>query len=60
MKAQKIVIKFAIPEDFLVKKVRTNMSSVDITNFSSWPDSFQTHAMISRYVSVILGTDSDD
>jgi len=43
-----------------MKKIGTDMSSIDIANFNSRPYCFQTHAMISRYVSVILGTDGND
>ncbi|KYN22826.1 hypothetical protein ALC57_04608, partial [Trachymyrmex cornetzi] len=51
---------FKIPKDFLMKKISTDMSSIDITNFSSRPYSFQTHTMISWYISIVLGTDSND
>ena len=50
----------SLPEDVLFEQVRTDVSPVQISDFTSWPDLLQTEDSCARDVGVLFGLDHDD
>ena len=49
-----------LPEDVLFKQVCTDVSSIQISDFTSRPDLLQTEDPCTRDVGILFGLDYDD
>lgn len=50
----------SLPEDILFEQIGTDVSSIQISDFTSWPDLLQTEDACTRDVGILFGLYADD
>lgn len=53
-------IIYGLSEDVLFKQVCTDVSSIQISDFTSWPDLLQTEDPCTRDIGILFGLDHDN